>query len=427
MPLRKLQIIIIAVVGVIVIVGSLMYLGVIPGFRKPGMQEVTLNFWGVGDSSFAFSEIFADYQKLHPNIRVRYRQFDASRYEEEMVNALARGESFDVLMFKNSWLPKHFDKIQPLPTEALAKVGLPFTFNDLQNLFPTVVIQDFAPEKTIYALPLYIDTLAMLYNGDDFDSKGIAVPPKNWFEFQAVLARLKKPVAIGYADHSIANASDILQLLMLQSGVQIVDTNFRAATFAQDGEKALSFYTQFANPKSAFYARYNPQQYSFDSFATGNTSAIFGYHDDIGKILERTPSLPIRIAAMPQPTASTRAINWARYYGVAVSRNSRNSLAAWQFILYLTTQPLVAEKYAKKTNRLPALRSLINQRLADAQWSTFALQALSARSYPRVNDAAIRDIFSRMIESVVSGQLSPYSAVVEGESAVTRLIQQQNL
>jgi len=69
------------------------------------------------------------------------------------------------------------------------------------------------------ALPLSLDTLAMIYNKDLLDSAGIAVLPKNWNDFDGDVARLRSVnaqgqivqagAAIGGSAASIANAADI--------------------------------------------------------------------------------------------------------------------------------------------------------------------------------------------------------------------------
>lgn len=410
--LRKPQAIILSAVIVIVIVFGLMYLGILPGLRQQELQPVTLNFWGVGDDSPTFGEILSDYQQLHPNVRINYRRFDEANYEQTLLNALAANEKVDIIMFKNSWLPKHFDKVVPLPSEALAKDGSSLSFTDFQNLYPTVAIQDFAPEKIIYALPLYIDTLAMFYNRDIFDSKAVALPPKNWSEAQSLSKKVK--VGMGASNRIMANASDLLNILFIQSGAPMVDQNFTRAQFAADGEGALSFYTQF---------KYPSKLYSFDSFANGETAITFGYHDQIKELLDRNPFLPLKIAPLPRPTASVQNTNWAKYYGLAVSRNSNVPNEAWQFILFLAANPIESEKYLAKSGHPPALRSLINKKIDDPDMGVFTQQSLSARSYPQIDDNFIRNTFTDMIESVTSGQFSPYSAVVRAESEITRLIQ----
>ena len=416
MPFRRSQIIIIVIVIVIVILFALLYLGVIPGFKAvEKINPVTLNFWGVGDDRAAFSEVIYDYQQQNPHVKINYKQLSEAGYEQELLNAMAANELIDIIMFQNTWLPKHFDKLIPVSP-------LQFSFTNFQNLFPTVAIQDFAPDQIVYALPLYMDTLAMIYNRDIFDSKAIAIPPRNWSDFQVVVSKVKKPVAIGGTNKSIANATDLLSLLFLQSGSTIVDPQFKNAIFAVNGDNVVSFYTQFANPKSPSYTWKDSYSNSIDSFAAGNTAIVFVYQDQLKKIEERSPFISYGIAPVPQPTASAQTVNWAKYRGLAVARNSQSPEEAWKFILFLTTNANESEKYLKRTGRVPALRSLINKYLDDQKLGVFSRQALSARSYPQVDDVLIGAIFSDMINSIITNQLSPYSAVVQAEGEMNQLI-----
>ena len=81
--------------------------------------------------------------------------------------------------------------LAPLPEAYSSQFGT----LQIQNDFPSVVQSDFtiAPTATttgIYALPLSIDTLAMIYNKDMFDSAGIATPPATWDDFEADISKL---------------------------------------------------------------------------------------------------------------------------------------------------------------------------------------------------------------------------------------------
>lgn len=412
--LRKSQLIIIIIITIIALITGLIYFGLFPGLKNTEpVKEVRLNFWGVGDDSTDFLEVISDYQQLHPNVLANYRKIDEDNYEDELLNALAANEPIDIIMFKNSWLPKHFDKITPAP----------MAFVDFQNIFPTVAVQDFAPNQIIYALPLYIDTLAMIYNRDIFDTKGIAIPPRNWSAFQSTVIKLKKQVAIGGTEKNIKNASDLLNLLFVQSGAPMIDETFSRADFASQGDVALSFYTQFAIPKNDYSVWSDKNKYSLDSFAEEETAIIFGYHNQLKEIKDRHPFLPLKVAAVPQPLAGIQPTSWASYYGLAVPRSSSQTEEAWKFIIFLTTDQVESEKYLNAAQHPPALRSLINKKLADPELEVFANQALSARSYPQIEDNFIKIIFSNMIESVITGRLSPFSAVLEGESEITRLIQ----
>ena len=255
MNLSRSQLIILGSVLFVVLFVAGIFTGVLPGARKLGQQlpDITLKIWGV-DDQVLFQDNLGSYQALRANVHVNYEQINPATYEQDIINALAAGSGPDIIMFNNSWLPKHYNKLVSLKDTQL-------TLKSLKEIFPTVVEQDFAPGGKIYALPLYIDTLALFYNQDTFDKNGIAVPPKDWLDFQNLIPKLRqkdsfgkliKPaVAIGGSNDTVDKASDLLMLLMLQAGAKMTDDQFTQATFADSvggflpGVNALNFYSNF--------------------------------------------------------------------------------------------------------------------------------------------------------------------------------------
>src|SRR3989344_557609 len=237
MPLTRNQIIIIGIV-VLLIIGVVIVFVVGRRESVSGQLSGKINFWGVEDSSQVMRELIDKYKALRPGAEVNYLEINPETYEADLINALAGASGPDLFMIHNTWLPKHYDKIMPLISES-------FALKDLQSLFPTVIEQDFAPDGIIYALPLYLDTLALFYNKDFFDEKGIALTPKNWEDFQNMIPKLreldragkitKAAAAIGGSNRSVENATDILNLLMLQTGTKMVSDDFSRATFSTGG------------------------------------------------------------------------------------------------------------------------------------------------------------------------------------------------
>jgi len=250
----KSRLIIIGVIGLVVILGLLIFFGILPGLRKGGSGNATteLIVWGV-EPAAAMNEAAA---LLGRSYRITYRQFSPLTYEGELVDALAAGRGPDLFMVHASWIPKHFDKLTPIFAEQLS-------LRDFRTLYPTVIEQDFAPDGVIYALPLTIDTLALFYNRDLLDSAGIVAPPTDWTAFQDAVTRLRRldaanrvvraGAAIGGTSRNIAHLTDILSVLMLQTGASMVKADFSGAEFATRGVDSLQFYTKFANAAGPFY------------------------------------------------------------------------------------------------------------------------------------------------------------------------------
>ncbi len=431
MNLSRSQLIILGSVLFVVLIVAGIFTGVLPGARKLGDKppELTLKVWGVDDQNL-FQDNLGSYESLRTNVRVDYEEINPATYEQDIINALAAGKGPDIIMFHNAWLLKHYNKLVSLKDTQL-------NLKSLKEIFPTVVEQDFAPGGKIYALPLYIDTLALFYNQDTFDKNGIAIAPKDWLDFQNLIPKLRqsslgklvKPAAaIGGSNTTVDKASDLLMLLMLQAGAKMTDEEFTQATFASNvggflpGVDALNFYSSFSDSKDIYYTWNDNLENSLDSFARGNTAMIFNYASQRDNIKSKNPFLNLKVAEMPQPASAEKAVNFPDYWGLAVTNNSKNPDWAWDLILYLTANDAAAENYLKVSNRPPALRSLIQKYADHPELGVFAKQALSARSWPEIDKKSVAEIFSQMIRAVIRGELNAAASASQAEQQVTDLM-----
>ena len=237
--------------------------------------------------------------------------------------------------------------------------------------------------------------------------------------------RIQKPAAaIGGTNKSINRGTDLLNLLMLQTGTKMVEDDFSRASFdSPEGLEALNFYTNFANPSSPNYTWNESLAYSMDSFAAGETAMMFNYSHQIAFLKEKNPFLNFRVIPILQPQNKVQEVNYANYWGLAASSKTPNREIAQDFILFLTANPQNSNAYLNLTGKPPALRGLINQYLSDPELGVFAKQALTARSWPQIDNSTVENIFSEMIESVLTGKLSAKRALEEAEGRVNNLMQ----
>ncbi len=420
----KSRLILIAILGVIGVFFLLVFFGILPGLQKndPKTQITKLTFWGVFDKKANMEKILP----AIPGFQATYTEMDPKTYESDLVNALASGTGPDIFMINRSWIPKHSDKLVPLTPKDL-------NIKSLRDIYPTVVEQDFSPNGYIYALPLWMDTLALFYNKNIFDQKGVVFQPKNWKEFQDAVSKtteidksgriLKSGASIGGSETSVYKASDILSALMLQTGTPMVSADFAHATFSQKGIGSLNFYADFANPKSKYYTWNDSIDYSLDSFAKEKSAMMIGYAYSVDAIKARNPFLKYGISELPVPENSGTRVDYPDYWGVAVSKKTKNALKAWSFIYALASNQQIVKNYTKLNNRLPALRSLLTTKTNDPFWGVFAQSALTARSWPEVDPSQVNEIFSNMISNVITGNSTSQKAIKEAEAKITNLMQ----
>jgi multiple sugar transport system substrate-binding protein len=399
-------------------------------------QRVALEFWGVFDDRTDFDKVIREFQTQNPNVAVVYRQFSFDDYEKEVINALAGGTGPDVFMIHHTWLAKHKDKLAPLPASIPGLDQPPMTFGEFRDQFVEVAVQDLTADNQVYAMPLYVDTLALYYNRDLFNNAGITLPPENWEEFNSAVERLttldadanviKAGAAIGTSDN-INRSTDILMALMLQSGVRMTNIGNASATFSRRvdntsvGEVSLKYYTDFTNPNVKTYTWNNTQPYSIDAFVDGKVAMMFNYSHQAEILNQKAARLNYAITSMPQINEADIK-NYANYWAVTVSKNSPAPNEAWKFVSYLASREGVSN-YLAETMRPSARRDMIDLQKNDLRLGVFANQALTAKSWYQADNSAIESVFAEMIDDVNFGRLSVREALENAESEVNILMQ----
>ena len=431
MNASKNQVLIIGVGLLVVVLLALVFLGVIPGLKPQPkqIQNATLTFWTVGEPDKAFADSITSFTGSHAGSKIVYRNFsDPAQYEATLINALAAGQGPDIFAIKNTGLMKDENKLVPVP---VAK----FTSLQLSQLFPDTVAKDFSDATGIYALPLSIDTLALVYNKDLWNQGGVPVAPKTWDEFLADVPKLTKVdqsgrvlqagAALG-SGSNVAHAADILSLLMLQNNVPMLASDKASAAFnTSAAEQALSFYTDFSNTGSSVYTWNDGMPNSEDAFAQGTAAMILDYQSSLAKLKSQNTFLNFGVAPVPQPKNAARVVTFPSYWGYGVSRQSRNPDLAWDFVLALTTAQTNVATYLSSTGRPPALRSFIGDVMNDPVLSVFGVQALTALAWTEPDPMAVDQIFSDAITAVTENQLSPTKALDRAKSQVDQLIAAQ--
>lgn len=418
----------IALIGI----ASLSLLGL--GCRRPESVggdnlNTELVVWGLWQDSAQMQPLVDAFEEQF-GVTVTYRKHAGiATYEQDLLQALAEGRGPDVFVIHHTWPESRRGIMSPAPTDIIDTRAL-------NEEFVEVVGEDVVRDGSIWALPTSVDTLAMYYNRDLFNAAGISTPPATWTDFQSVVERLTRVsrtgtiqqsgAAIGTASN-VNRAGDIVQLLLLQSGLAILDQDDNTVDLANDtAERALTFYTDFANKAKRVYT-WNPQaDFSIDAFAESETAIMFNYSYHLPTVRAKNPRLNFAIAPVPQIAGSSTESfrTFAAYWPFAVSNSSRNSRTAWTFIRFMTNTN--AAQTLNQAQRVPPARRdsvpLFNR---DPDLGVFAEQSLTARSWPRSDQSAADQIFNTMIDSVVQGAATIPDALKRAEDQLNELSRQQ--
>lgn len=418
------------------------------------LPQVNLTYWTVWNEPDDFQSAITAYHASHPNVTITVRKMNSGDYEQQLVQAWARDEGPDIFSIPNAAVGKYRELISPLPDKLTlpTQVTVRSAFQkrikvidqstavikpgEMDTAFVPVVASDVVLNNQIYGLPLATDTLALLYNKDLLNAAKIVAPPRTWQELvdmvdssKTTLTReensdiVQSGIALGTAEN-IARAPDILSLLMMQSGAQMVDSSGATITFQNAGTQsdqtapglaALNFYTSFANPARVTYSWNDRQADAQQEFAAGKVAFFIGYKYQLDAIRLQNPSLNVGIAPLPQITAEAPQTDYANYWVETVSRRSKHAADAWNFIVYETTGKTQSGyqvvDYLNKTKKPAALRELITAQKDELDLKYYVDALLVARTWYHGYDYLAMESAMRELIRNVNGGTAPAEAL----------------
>lgn len=409
---------------------------------------VELTMYGLFDDSDIFQPLIQEYQSTHKNVTINYKQFtDPSAYLDLVINELAEGEGPDIFAMHNSWIYEHYKKVNPMDASLMTAQELEATFvQTVSNDFlRTYTDEDETTVSAIYGLPLYVDTIALYYNQDQFEdaipSRG--TPSTTWDGIKDDVFKLTKSdnsferfeqagIAMGRSDN-ILRFVDILYTLFLQYDTPFYDSDYKESTITSTevsstagvlapGKEALALYTSFGIPSNKNYCW---NEYISDSesaeqemmaFIEGKVSMILGYsylYEQLTNLIDTenkkgTKTIDagtIKITEVPQvydPETSTEKRDvYASYFAYTVSRTSDYPDEAWEFLQFLTSTEN-EQYYFEQTHRPSSRRDLLEEQAKDPIYGVFAEQVGFAETIPIADAEKYEEIFKEAIDSVLS-------------------------
>lgn len=407
----------------VAILGLLVFKIILPKVQKP--QEVTLNYWGLWETENIMSGVLADWQKIHPNIKINYSRQSPKEYRERLQSALARNEGPDIFRFHISWVPMLKNELAPVPPEVM-------TSSQLESSFYPVVKENLKVGTGFLGLPLEVDTLALFINNQIFKAAG-KNPPASWDELRKLAMELTTKnsegkiqtagVALG-TTNNVEHWSDILGLMMLQNGANLGNPSGQLA------EDALTFYTIF-NTTDRVWDETMPN--STLAFATGKVAMYLGFSWDVFEIKNLNSKLDFQVVSVPQLPGTD--LSWASFWVEGVSKKSKNAVVAWEFMKFLSAPATMEKLYqAESQIRLfgePYSRSEMASLLTNNQWvAPFVNQASKAKTWylcSRTFDNGINDRMIKYFEDAVNAVnlgKTAKEALVTTSQGVSQLLSQ---
>ena len=390
--------------------------------------QVTLVYWGLWEPESVMKPIIDQYEATHPGVNIEYTQKSFTQYAENSYTRIVQGTTSntpapDIIKIHNTWLPKYQDYLAPMPSTIM-------TAQEYKNTFYPTVSEDFTGDDgKIYAMPIGIDGLTLFYNKKLLKEAGYDTPPTDWDTFTEAAKKLTKKdsdgnitqagVAMG-TSKNIIHSADILNLLMLQNGVDVLpEGEYETNLDSNKAAISLDFYVSFYEEHKVWSA---DSRNELEMFYAGKLAMFFAPSWRAFDIATAAPQIEFGMAPVPQ-IANNENVNYAMYWGEAVSKKSSYQEEAWKFIEYLSEPAQLKTMYQNSSSiRLfgqPYPRVDMAGDMSTNKYVNPVLQmAPTMDSWKMGDQSYIEESLKTAINSVSQGSSTSNSALREAKTRI---------
>ena len=348
-------------------------LGALTGCHSDPGAVVTVEFWAMGQEGEQVQVLLPEFERRHPEIRVRVQQIPWSAAHEKLLTAYAGDAMPDLFQLGNTWIPEFvaLRAIEPLDQRLRDDPAAV-----LADFFPGILVTNRLDGQT-YALPWYVDTRLLFYRTDLLSATGFAQPPETWEDWRKAMTVLK--VAGGSMRYAIllpVNEWQLLVILALQHGAPLLRDRDQYGDFQNPRfREAFTFYLSLFEQGLAPPVSNTQMANLYQEFASGTFALYVSGPWNIGEFRRRLPAAvqPHWNTAPLPGFGADPGLSLAGGASLALSRSSPRQDAAWKLLQFLT-EPEQQARFYSLTGDLPARQSawadpaLADNRYAQAFW-----------------------------------------------------------
>lgn len=401
------------------------------GFTTQELPEVTL--WGSIPQATMSSLLQSDAVN-GPKLKIRYVEKSEDAIDRDLSEAIATGNTPDLVLLSQEALLKHRNKLIEVPFTTYSERTFKDTYIQAGDTFLTT--------NGVLGFPFLVDPMVMYYNRTLFDNAGIAKPPQIWDDFYTLAPKFNVRDAAGNLTRTIGafglstniqNFKNTISLLMLQQGNQMVVPEVTLGFISKFGQGAgdgksspadttVRFLTEFSNPVKPVYSWNRSFTNDKQSFLSGVLGTYFGYASELTDIRRKNPNLNYDLTLVPQVRGATVKTTFGKLYALTIPKASTRVQAAFQSALILTGAPVLTE-VQKLTFLPPVRRDMLNAGAGgNAVYEIFYQSALTTKTWLDPDRVATKQIFGEMIDNVASGKSLISEAVTLADGKLTNIL-----
>lgn len=294
-----------------------------------------------------FQKAIANFETQNPGIQVRWIDIPWTAMESKILTAVSAKTAPDVvnlnpdfasqLAARNAWL------------DLDGKVSSPQKQLYLPNIWKASTL-----EGKSFGIPWYLATDITIYNQNLFEQAGIAKPPATYAELAQLAKQIKdKTGKYGFFVTFVpGDSAEVLESLV-QMGVQLVDSQGKAAFNTSEGKAAFQYWVDLYKQKLL------PQEVltqghrrAIELYQAGETALLRSGSQFLTTIAKNAPQVAQVSAAAPQITGKTGKKSVA-VMNLVIPRDTDQPDAALKFALFVTNDENQLA-FAKAANVLPS-------------------------------------------------------------------------
>ncbi|HVR43727.1 MAG TPA: sugar ABC transporter substrate-binding protein [Thermoanaerobaculia bacterium] len=322
--------------------------------RMTAGETTTIELWGLGREGEVVVALLPEFERLHPDIRVRVQQIPWTAAHEKLLTAFVGDSTPDLAQMGNTWVPE-FEAIRALENLdpwIAASPGI-----DPGHYFEGIWATNEVDGST-YGVPWYVDTRLLFYRTDVFRDAGWNEPPKTWDEWIRLMDSIREKELTRWPAFFATNEWQPPVILGLQTGSTILaDDGTRGDFTSPEFRRAFEFYVGLFERGYAPKLSYHQIANVYQQFAEKDFSMLITGPWNVGEFRRRLPAeLQDSWSTAPMPAPPEKSWPGASVAGgssLVVFERSNKKEAAWKLIEYLS-RPEVQVEFYELTGNLPA-------------------------------------------------------------------------
>jgi multiple sugar transport system substrate-binding protein len=317
---------------------------------------VTIKLSGWGASSVEqklLKQLLRDFEVEHPGIKVKYEVIN-DQYMDVIKTRLVGEAAPDVFYLDALEAPFLMSQNVLEPLDSYAKPE--FDLND----FEQTLLNSFKYENQIYGFPKDYSTLALFFNKQALNEKGLTNPPATWKELRSYSQQLtednnKDGRIDRYGFGEIPELARQAYKIKAFDG-QIIDKNGYAAFASPAALKGLQLAVeQYQKERTSAQKTDVGTNSGSEMFAQGKVAMVIEGNWAIPYLEETFPQLRFGTAEVPRINDQKGTMVFTVAY--VMNKKAKHKPEAWELISYLTGKQGM-EKWTQNGIALPTRKSV---------------------------------------------------------------------